>query len=53
MTDKTIFQDKAQCPHCKKLVEMKVVKKIISEPVKGEYETVLEVGKSTQKTLEE
>ena len=52
MVDKKItFSEEIKCPHCKKFLIVKKVRKIITEATKGEYEDEVIVEKSTQKRL--
>jgi len=48
---KTIFEEEIKCPHCKKMVVVRRIKKTIEEPVKGEYEEHTEIEKSKQARL--
>ena len=50
---KTIFEDEILCPHCNKGVTLRRIRKVITEPVKGEYEEETIVEKSKQKRLGE
>lgn len=48
---KTVFEERFTCPHCKERVIIRKIKKIISDPVPGEYEEKTIVEKDTQTTL--
>lgn len=48
---KTIFEEEIRCPHCKKYIDIKKIKKTITEAVKGEYEEKVVVRKSEQTRL--
>jgi len=48
---KTIFEEEVRCPHCKKYIEVKKIRKTIAEAVKGEYEDKIVVNKSRQSRL--
>ena len=48
---KIIFEDEISCPHCKKGVTLRRIRKVITEPIKGEYEEETIVEKSKQKKL--
>lgn len=51
MTDKTIAEEDVECPFCHNLVHVKLVKEVITEPVKGEYEKKFIINKGVQTTL--
>lgn len=50
---KTMYEETVKCPHCKKRIDIKLKKKTIVHPEKGEYKKYLDVEKSKQKTLKE
>ncbi len=49
---KTIFDEDIDCPFCNKKVHVKAIKETVTEPISGEYETVIETNKSTQSKLD-
>lgn len=52
MTEKKVtFEEEIKCPHCKKFLSVKKVRKIITESVKAEYEDKVIVEKSKQTRL--
>lgn len=54
MTEKkTTFEEEIKCPHCKKFLVVKKVRKVITEAVKAEYDEEVIVEKSTQKRLKD
>jgi len=50
--DKTIFEQRAKCPYCSKLIHTKVTRVTIKEAVKGETEIQGLIEKDPQRTLE-
>ena len=48
---KTIFEEKLECPHCKKKIIIRKTREVIQAPVKGEYEDTTVVEKDNQTTL--
>jgi len=52
MSEKKItFSEEIKCPHCKKFLAVKKVRKIITEAVKAEYKDEVIVEKSKQTRL--
>jgi len=53
MEKKVMFEERFECPHCKKRVKIERVRTVIQEPVKGEYKEYTKVEKDTQTKLKE
>ena len=49
--NKIVFKDEIRCPHCRKYIEVKRVKEVVQEAVKGIYEETTVVKKSRQTRL--
>ncbi len=49
---KLIFEERFICPHCNQKMIVKKTRKVISDPVPGEYKERVVVEKDSQTTLE-
>lgn len=50
---KVLFTEKKQCPHCKKMIEVRKTKKLVTPAVPAKYEEVVIVDKSSQATIQQ